>query len=143
MQACIAGENHYAGLSNFYLASASWKECTLLPTSTRRKYRPEAIKWPLESRPSDSCVRDGHFLRRTDEFSARSPGRRPSAPTQRRLLSLPRHTQRLDAGLPPSTRRPQTTDKAAYPGDPYSSADQRQLPGVSLLAGLQDQQIGS
>ena len=49
----------------------------------------------------------------------------------------------VEIRLPPSTRRPQTTDKAAYPGDPYSSADQRQLPGVSLLAGLQDQQIGS
>ena len=74
-------------------------------------------------------------LRRTDEFSAKSPGRRPSAPTQRRLLSLPRHTQRLDAGLPPSTRRPQTTDKAAYPGDPYQAfVQQLEREGFRVLS---------
>ena len=53
---------------------------------------------------------------------------------EQRLDQLEKRNKRLTVAL---------TIPATYPGDPYSSADQRQLPGVSLLAGLQDQQIGS
>jgi len=37
--------------------------------------------------------------------------------------------------LPPSTRRPQTTDKAAYPGDPYQAfVQQLEREGFRVLS---------
>jgi len=50
-------------------------------------------------------------------------------------LAPSRHTQRPEIALPPSTRRPQTTDKAAYPGDPYQAfVQQLEREGFRVLS---------